>query len=627
MSISLWNSLLVSSGVLGVSVVVSATASLATPSPRAYSTEAPTVTTPQLQRYTATKVVATLLSKQAPVPPATTPSKIADTKHNALESATMPAPANTTSPLSESQPDSDSSSDEDSPMSQVTNVSQFKDVQPSDWANDALSRIVQTYGCLQGYPDGTYRGNRALSRYEFAAGLNACLLQVEALIAKQPDRVSRKDFETLQRLAEDFKTELATLSTRINNLEARTTSLEQHNFSATTKLNGVAVFALLDVAAGDNALGQKIPRNTVLAMRSRLNFESSFTGQDLLRVRFQASTLSSLSGTSTFTPEGDLRFTTGAFSTGSNTVGIDQLLYNFPLDKKTLIAIDINAGASDDFSNTINPYLDGDGDTGAFSQFGTRNPIGYLMNNAEIGLKHQFNDHLEISLGYSANIANISTPGNGLFNGPYGALAQLTIKPTDQLTVGLTYVNAYNNDYTTNGSSGSNRANLRYALLNNPFLPATLQPFAGLNLPTSSNSYGIEASWQVNPKLVFGGWAGYTDYRTLASLVGTDGTVLGRGNLSIWNWAVTLALPDLGKKGSVAGLIVGMEPKVTDASNSIKSVIGIDRSTSLHVEGFYQYQLTDNIAVTPGLIWLTAPDHNNSNAGDVIGILRTTFIF
>ena len=78
------------------------------------------------------------------------------------------------------------SNDQQDNLGQVTNVSQFRDVQPSDWAYEALSRVVQTYGCLQGYPDGTYRGNRALSRYEFAAGLNACLRQIEALIARQP---------------------------------------------------------------------------------------------------------------------------------------------------------------------------------------------------------------------------------------------------------------------------------------------------------------------------------------------------------------------------------------------------------------------------------------------------------
>jgi hypothetical protein len=102
----------------------------------------------------------------------------------------------------------------------------------------------------------------------------------------------------------------------------------------------------------------------------------------------------------------------------------------------------------------------------------------------------------------------------------------------------------------------------------------------------------------------------------------------GKGDLSIWNWAVTLAFPDLGKEGSVAGIIVGMEPKVTRVSNgSLKNYIDEDPDTSLHIEAFYQYQLTDNVAITPGLIWLTAPDHNASNDDIVIGAIRTTFTF
>ena len=59
----------------------------------------------------------------------------------------------------------------------------MSDVQPTDWAFQALQSLVERYGCIAGYPDGTYRGNRALTRYEFAAGLNACLDRVNELIA------------------------------------------------------------------------------------------------------------------------------------------------------------------------------------------------------------------------------------------------------------------------------------------------------------------------------------------------------------------------------------------------------------------------------------------------------------
>ncbi|MCY7277718.1 MAG: iron uptake porin, partial [Phormidesmis sp. CAN_BIN44] len=57
-------------------------------------------------------------------------------------------------------------------VSQVTSVSQLSDVRPTDWAFQALQSLVERYGCIAGYPDKTYRGNRALTRFEFAAGLN-----------------------------------------------------------------------------------------------------------------------------------------------------------------------------------------------------------------------------------------------------------------------------------------------------------------------------------------------------------------------------------------------------------------------------------------------------------------------
>ena len=524
-------------------------------------------------------------------------------------------------------------------LDQVTNVSLLRDVSPGDWAFEALRSLVERYGCIAGYPDGTYRGNRSLSRYEFAAGLNACLQQVERLLASGTSNLATKqDLATLRRLIEEFGPELATLRGKVDALEARTTELEMTQFSTTTKLSGAAIFALAGVAAGDTVNGNRVNKNTVLASRARLNFETSFTGKDLLRTRLQALNLDAFSGTSTFTPEGDLRFAGPTFATDNNNqVGLDALLYQFPIGKRTTVVIEGNVGQPDDYTNTVNPYLDGDGDSGALSNFGTRNPIYDLVSGAGIGLKHQFSDNLELSLGYigtSPSVAD-STAGRGLFNGPYGAIGQLTVKPSDKITLGLTYIHSYNNDLT----AGSRRANLR-SFLSGISAPSsssssagTTQPsdsladFGGSELPVSSNAYGLEASWKISPQLVLGGWVGYTATRTLAPLVGANGTVLERGDLSIWNWAVTLAVPDLGKEGSVAGIIVGMEPKVTSVSRSLRNTLGKDPDTSLHIEGFYQYKLTENIAITPGIIWLTAPDHNANNDDVVIGTIRTTFTF
>ncbi|MEH2175458.1 iron uptake porin [Nostoc sp.] len=507
-------------------------------------------------------------------------------------------------------------------VAQVTSVSQLSDVQPTDWAFQALQSLVERYGCIAGYPNSTYRGNRAMTRYEFAAGLNACLQRVNELIATSTnDLVKKQDLATLQKLQEEFTAELATLRGRVDAVETRSAELEQHQFSTTTKLNGEAIFAVAGVVSGDNARGGKINRNAILGDRIRLNFDTSFTGKDLLRTRLQATNLNTFSSNSTFTPQGDFRFAGGTFDNGNNNaVGIDALLYQFPLTQKTNVVIEANAGAIDDFTNTVNPYLDGDGGSGAFTQFGTRNPIYYLVNGTGLGIQHQFSKNLELSLGYLANDPANPQNGSGLFNGAYGAIAQLTVKPTDKFTLGLTYVNSYNNDFTANGSTGSNRANLRSALLNNPNLPNDLAPFSGADLPVSSNAYGAEASLQLSDKFILGGWAGYTNTRILA----TNGSGINRGSLDIWNWAVTLGFPDLGKKGNLAGIVVGMEPYVTSSS---VAQIGKDKNNSYHLEAFYQYKVSDNITITPGVIWLTSPDNNSNNNDAVIGALRTTFTF
>jgi hypothetical protein len=525
----------------------------------------------------------------------------------------------------------------DSSLEQVTNVSQLQDVEPTDWAYEALRSLVERYGCIAGYPDGTFRGNRALSRYEFAAGLNACLQQIEKLIAaSSADFVTKADLTTLQRLIDEFGAELATLRTRVDNLEGRTAFLESHQFSTTTKLQGEAIFALAGIFNGEDANGDDIDNVTIFGHRTRLNFETSFTGKDVLRTRLQSEGLGSLTER-TLTPEGNLFFSGDT----DNNVFVDAFLYAFPIGERTEVMVAANAGAADDFTDTVN-FLDGDGTTGALSTFGTRPPIYYLAEGAGVGLRQQLGDRFELSLGYLAGDAANPEEDGGLFNGPYGALAQLLIKPSDRLKLGLTYIHSYNNNDT---GTGSNLANFQGGLAR--FFDTDIDGSSvggGLtnlgfstNLPVSSNSYGAELSWQLSDRFVVGGWVGYTNTRNLSTL----GGLIDRGKVDIWNWAVTLAFPDLGKQGNLAGIVVGMEPKVTNSTIDINPgaisaltaagipipPVGEDDDTSLHIEAFYQYQLTDNIAITPGVIWLTAPDHNNRNDDIVIGTIRTTFTF
>ena len=115
-------------------------------------------------------------------------------------------------------------------MGQVTSVSQFSDVQPTDWAYQALSNLVEQYGCVAGYPDGSFKGNIAMTRYEAAALLNACL-----------DRVTEMT-EEIKRLVKEFEKELSVLKAKVDGLEAKTAELAATQFSTTTKLKVAQYF-------------------------------------------------------------------------------------------------------------------------------------------------------------------------------------------------------------------------------------------------------------------------------------------------------------------------------------------------------------------------------------------------
>jgi hypothetical protein len=505
---------------------------------------------------------------------------------------------------------------------QVTNVTQLRDVSPGDWAYEALRSLVERYGCIAGYPDGTYRGNRALSRYEFAAGLNACLQQVERLIASNTSNfVTRQDLATLQRLIDEFRTELATLGTRVDKLEGRVGFLEDHQFSTTTKLQGEAIFALTD------EFNQPISNNTVFQDRVRLTFNTSFTGRDRLATRLAAGNADALNrfanGDGTVLTEGQQTFNLTGGS-ANNSVVLDWLAYyfNFGSSKVYLAA---TGGIHSDYAPTLNPYFeDYDGGNGALSTFASENPIYRIGGGAGaaislgVGPLQSILGPSTLTVGYLAGpSANNPAEKNGLFDGDFAALGQLNFNLGDRIGVGVTYVHGYHNDFTDifdlGGGIGSAVVGSQQA--NNPF---TVPGFRGTGVvsPIVTNSYGGELAFRLTDNISLSGFATYT-----------RAIFLGQGTGDIWTYGGGVALADFGKKGNVLGLFAGVEPTLRGLSPNVRPTGGFNRDNELHFEGFYKYQVTDNISVTPGIIWLTSPGQNENNPDAVIGTLRTTFTF
>ncbi|MEM7591267.1 MAG: iron uptake porin [Cyanobacteria bacterium P01_A01_bin.83] len=490
-------------------------------------------------------------------------------------------------------------------LKQVTNVNQLRDIAPTDWAYEALRSLVDRYGCISGFGDQTYRGNKPLSRYEFAAGLNSCLNQIERLIASL--EVDNLDLASIQRLQDEFDDELTAIEGRVDNLETRAASLEDDQFSTTTKLKGQVIFSVTNAFGDDKAVPSgatagsagEVDDETVFDNRVRLNFDSSFTGKDLLKVRLDALNVERFGVGVTGTNMTRLAFDRPL----NNDVAIGKLFYRFRATDKLRFVIDgtrgrYNANISDTFNDFFaNPFK------GSISNFGRFNPI-YIqgVGGAGVTAVYQLNDAIAFNAGYLARNPDNPTEENGLFDGSFAALAQLDIAPTKNLKFGLTYVRAYypaGRAFVT-GGTGSRLANA---------------PFG--NIDTSADHFGLQTSLSFNP-IEISGWAGYT-----IANAETDGVGIEAGdNSEVLNWAISLAFPDFGGEGNVAGLIVGQQPRIIDSDTDAE-----EDDSSWHLQAQYRYRINKNVSVNPGLIAILNPENNDDNDTVYVGTFRTIFEF
>ena len=88
----------------------------------------------------------------------------------------------------------------------------FSDVSTSDWAYQAVSQLSDQ-GIVEGYPDGTFRGQRNITRYELA--------QIIARLMANEDQFNAEQRATIDKLAGEYADELDNLGVRVSNLEAK----------------------------------------------------------------------------------------------------------------------------------------------------------------------------------------------------------------------------------------------------------------------------------------------------------------------------------------------------------------------------------------------------------------------
>ncbi len=400
---------------------------------------------------------------------------------------------------------------------------------------------------------------------------------------------------------------VSSLGTRLDDLESRTAFLEDNQFSTTTKLVGEVVFNASGAFGDEKANGsdEDIENEIIFNNRVRLNFNTSFTGKDLLKVRLDALNTVPLGVQTTGTNMTRLAFERNT----NNSLDIGKLFYRFPVTDKLRFHIDATGGrfnlnAADNFNKLFASPI-----TVSISRFGRFNPI-YIQGARGAGITavYDFSDSVNLTLGYLARNADNPDEGNGLFNGSYAALAQLAVKPISNLDLGLTYVRAYypQGQAFVSGLTGSQLANA---------------PFG--QVATSADHFGLQSSFHINSAITLSSWAGLTLANAQNDGVGFNGVeVTQDDDATILNWAVTLGVSDLGKEGSLTGLVIGNPPRVTSNDSGAEN-----DDLPWHLEGFYRYPVSKNISINPGLLVVINPEGDSDNDTIYVGTIRTILKF
>lgn len=527
-------------------------------------------------------------------------------------------------------------------MAQVTSVSQLSDVQPTDWAFQALQSLVERYGCIAGYPDGTYRGNRALTRYEFAAGLNACLDRVNELIATaSADVVNKQDLDTLQALQAEFAAEIATMRRRIDALETQTAELAANQFSTTTKLtanvffNVTGAFADGDITAEGTSVfvpargadGRPIRRiitddpNVTFSDYLFLNFNTSFTGKDSLVTQLvagngnsPANTFASAGLYNTFgVPYTDQKGVTGA----DNNVVLRELFYSFPVGENLQFTVGPRVNWFRHFDNNrFTFYLTG---ASSFNSIGST-----LLNSIDRGsgavVAWEINDQLKLTAGYlgenteflsGAAFNTSSNPSQGLFKPTNTITAELGFSPSKNLNLRFLYNRS--NIQAVNGRVGG--------AIGEPIYGFADDGFGGSIEDATADTLNFSFDWLVTSGIGLFGRYTYasTDIKP---------TTAGRpdGEVDVQAIQAGLAFPDLGKEGALLTFSYLRPFAILDGRNFLASGGG-DGGVQYEFEATYYYPLTDNFALVPAFYLIANPNNFSDNPNIYVGNLRAQFKF
>ena len=457
---------------------------------------------------------------------------------------------------------------------QATSVTQFSDVQPSDWAYQALSNLVERYGCVAGYPNGTYGGGKAMTRFEAAALLNACL-----------DRVTEVTDE-LQRLSKEFSEELLVIRGRVDKLEAQVGQLQATQFSTTSKLRGEATFVLGGVDNARLANNSNVG-NTAFNYDVRLNFDTSFTGKDLLKTRLRSGNFSS----QPFGSSSSLFKLDKAEST-SNQVQLDRLYYQFPALTKGL---NLTAGAL--VRNTEMSWIPSAYKSDILDFFAVAGAPGVYNKATGSGFGAQWAQPTKKGKGgfvagvnYVAQNGSDSSKGEFDESGALNTLAQFGYRaPQYGIAFGYRYGTEGTRVRTFNGVAGN----------------------AGtLAANQTSNGYALNAYWQPKKSGIVPSISGAYGWNTV------EGASTPRAATKSQTWMAGVQWADVFAKGNAAGFAIG-------APGNAASL----KKDALMWEAFYRYRVSDNISITPAIFYVSNNQGFKNASSNYGGVIQTQFRF
>ena len=524
-------------------------------------------------------------------------------------------------------------------QNQVTSVSQFSDVQPTDWAYQALSNLVERYGCVAGYPDGTFKGKQALSRFEAAALLNACL-----------DRVTEVTDE-LRRLQKEFSKELAVLKGRVSGLEAKVGKLEATQFSTTTKLVGETTWTLGGLGFGGNNNGStgansvngtnatsQAGGGTTFNYDLRLALNTSFTGKDLLFTRLRAGNFagSGFNGSPYLLSRLDTAFGSTNNNTNlNNLITIDRIYYRFPAGKElTFIVGPIMRNTE---ALAIDPSYYGDlklldaftvhGAPGTYNK-ATGGGAGVIWRqNVKKGAPF-FGSSLSY-VAQNANSAALNAAGGIMNNNSQSNLtAQFGYQAQQWKTTFAWRWGSCGTQAREGTQAASAAAGCPVAFTNTSGLTQPSAGWGGNNIDVNNFAYTVAWTPKKNGTVVpsiSAGW-GYSAYNgaslvapaandTGMSTAGVSNQLAVRNIAATQSWTVALQWKDAFIKGNSAGMAVGQPNFVTALRNGQTAQDG-----NFVWEWWYKFQVTDKISVSPALFYISNP----SSAGTSAGLVGTS---